>query len=511
MNASSVLRWKWWPVVVAALVLLSAACGSRSPAVREADPPPGVPAPAAADQPAQPDVTPEPEARPAVSPTAAPAAAATVAPAPQAALEAPAAATPSAALRAAPSLDLIRQAYREITSRLFREIAPRDLLAPAWQAIATEARRQGVSGAEVRAFEARGSDDIDGFAREFTGYVEAAGPAFNVSPAGTAAVRAMASAVGDSHTRFLTPTQADDQRRAADGDPTYSGIGIRTIESGGGYTITEVFPNTPAERAGLRAGDQIVRINGRELDELDPRDIGAHVRGPEGTEIQLTIQRTGEDLRDITLNRARIAIPYVTSSMPDAGIGYIKITSFPRKSGTTDAARDLDEQLARLIAQGARAIVLDLRGNPGGDPFTSVAVASNFVPDGPIFISVNRDGRRTIYSATVRPTVFRGPVAVLVDRGSASGAEVVASALQEAGTGHLIGTRTCGCLSVGRPLQLGDSSGLIVTVEQALTGRQEKSLEATGLEPDQLINTTPRSRDDVQLNSAVAYLRSQLR
>jgi carboxyl-terminal processing protease len=101
--------------------------------------------------------------------------------------------------------------------------------------------------------------------------------------------------------------------------------------------------------------------------------------------------------------------------------------------------------------------------------------------------------------------VFRGPVAVLVDRGTASGAEVIASALQEYGAGHLIGTRTCGCLSVGRPLQLGDSSGLIVTVEQAFTGRMERSLEGTGLEPDLRVNSPDPLRE------AQAYVISQLR
>jgi len=143
-----------------------------------------------------------------------------------------------------------------------------------------------------------------------------------------------------------------------------------------------------------------------------------------------------------------------------------------------------------------------------GDPFTSVAVASNFVPDGPIFFSVNRDGRRTTYPATSRPTLFRGPVGVLVDRGTASGAEVIASALQEYGAGYLVGTNTCGCLSVGKPMQLGDSSGLIVTVEQAFTGRLERSLEGVGLEPDQLVRTGDAA--DAQREQAQAYVRSRL-
>lgn len=478
-------RLRWWLLpLAAALVLLGAGCGAPRPAVQDR-------AQEAATPPAAAEEEPAPRAAPADSSPSAPAAAEPVA--------TPPAAEPAASLAAGAAdapLAVIRQAYREITGRLYREVAPRELLSPVWRAIGAEVRRQGIPDAHLRRHEAAGVDDFDAFAREFTGFVEETGPSLDASRLGSVAVRAMATAVGDSHTRFLTPEQADNQRRSVDGDTSYSGIGIRIDGSGGALTITEVYVNTPADRAGLRAGDQIVRVNGRDTRELD--DISAHVRGPEGTEVHLTIQRAGEGPRDVTLNRARIAIPVVVSRLLDGDVGYIRITSFPRKSGATDAARDFDEQLNRLIALGARGLVLDLRGNPGGDPFTSVAVASNFVPEGPIFISVNREGRRTTYPAASRPTVFRGPVAVLVDWGTASGAEVVASALQEYGSGYLVGTRTCGCLSVGRPLQLGDSSGLIVTVEQALTGRTERSLEGVGLEPDEVVAAAPGARNDPQ-------------
>jgi carboxyl-terminal processing protease len=424
-------------------------------------------------------------------------------------LSAAAGPAPSRIAPAATPLEVVRSAYREITGNLFREVAPAELLAPAWQAVAAEARRQGFAS-DVGAYAERGADDIEAFTRELQAFLAGPGATLDAARIGQAAVRGMATAVGDSHTRFLTPEQADNQRRAADGDMSYSGIGIRINQSGSALTITEVFANSPAELAGLRAGDRIVRVNGRDIGGLEITEFSAQVRGPEGTEVQLTIERAGEAPRDLVLHRARISIPLVTAQMLDDDIGYIRISSFPRRTATQDPAREFDASLARLLAQGARALVLDLRGNPGGDPFTSVAVASNFVPEGPIFISVNRDGRRTIYPAVDRPTVFRGPLAVLVDRGTASGAEVVASALQEYGVGHLIGARTCGCLSVGQPLQLPDASGLVVTVAQALTGRLERSLEGVGLEPDQFVTTRPDGRSDAQRDRAVAYLRGQL-
>jgi carboxyl-terminal processing protease len=424
--------------------------------------------------------------------------------------------TPDSTVRAAAGstsggapLDVIRQAYDEITGQLFREVTPRDLLAPAWRAIAVEARRQ--SGSEVGVSEpiAAGSSDFDSFAREFTAFV--AGPArgLDATLLARAAVRGMTAAVGDSHTRYLTPEQEDDSRRAAGGDVSYIGIGVTLSDRN---TIAEVYSNSPAERAGLRAGDRIVRVNGRDMEPLSRNDISQQVRGPEGTEVQITIQRGDEGLFDITVARARVILPVVSARMLDAaaGIGYIQVASLPGRSLVSDVAREFDEQLARLIAQGTRGLVLDLRRNPGGDPFTAVAIASNFVPDGPIFYSVNREGRRTAYPSTSRPTLFQGPVAVLVDRGTASGAEVIASALQEYGVGYLIGTRTCGCLSVGRPLQLGDSSGLIVTVERAFTGRLERSLEGVGLTPDRAVAPGDATLDP-QRQSAIAYLLPQLR
>lgn len=401
-------------------------------------------------------------------------------------------------------LDIIRQAYHEITSQLYREVAPRELLGPAWQAMATEARRQGVA-VDIAPYQSRGAGDIESFAREFTGFIHGPGQELDATLLGRAAVRGMATAIGDSHTRFLTPEQESEARRSSEGDISYVGIGI-SFESAR-MTITEVYMNSPAERAGLRAGDRIVRVNGQAVETGNSNELSARVRGPEGTQVQLTIQRAGEGLLDITVDRARVVIPIVSSRMldADAGLGYIRVASLPRKTPGMDIAAEFDDQLSRLLLQGARGIILDLRGNPGGDPFTSVAIASNFVPDGTIFYSVNRDGRRTNYPAVSRTTLFRGPVAVLVNRGTASGAEVIASALQEYGAGYLIGTRTCGCLSVGRAVQLGDSSGLIVTVEQAFTGRMERSLEGTGLDPD------VRVPGPDPLREAQAYLIAKLR
>jgi carboxyl-terminal processing protease len=453
--------------------------------------------------------TPSPTAEP--SPTPAPD------PSPVAPSTAPVPAEPQPAVgaeQAATATEVVRQAYREITAQLFREIAPRDLLVPAWVAVEGELRRVGRVSLDISGYRERGSDDIDAFVRELAGLLQTPGDRLDPSRIGQAAIKGMAAAVGDSHTRFLTPDQAEVQRRASVGETApYIGIGIRIDQSDSGVTIVEVYDDSPAHRAGLMPGDRILRVNGLDVATWQINDISAQVRGIEGTEVQITVARLGEAAREVTMNRARVVpptTPTVQSRMLEEGIGYIKLRSFPRRTAGVDAARDFDDQLAALVARGARGLVFDLRGNPGGDPFTSVNVASNFVPRGPIFVSINREGRRTVYTASARNTVFEGPVVVLIDRGSASGAEVVASALQEYGVGYLIGTRSCGCLSVGRPVQLGDNSGLVVTVEQVLTGRNEVSLEAIGLEPDEAVRPALDGRSDPLQERALAYLRASL-
>jgi carboxyl-terminal processing protease len=412
-------------------------------------------------------------------------------------------------------IDVVRQAYTEISRNLFRPVTPRELLLPAWRAVGQEAVRQGIGSLDLSGYQERGSDDMEAFTREFAALVTGPGRGLDTNRVAQAIVRAMAAAVGDSHTRYLAPELAESQRRWIDGVPdSYTGIGIRIDRLPDGIAIAEVYPNSPAERAGLRPGDRILRINGHDAASLALNDVSTQVRGPEGTEVRLTVQRAGEAAREVVVSRARItvpSVPLVTSEMLEADIGYIRVRALPRRSTAVDVARDFDDRLARLLAQGARGLILDLRDNPGGDPLTAVSITSHFVTEGPVFVTVNRDGRRTVYAAVSRPTVYRGPLVVLVNRSTASGAEVIAASVQEYGLGYLIGTRTCGCLSVGRPLELADSSSLIITVEQALTGRLERALEGVGLEPDEVVRGGPGGGVDGPRLRAVQYLRGQLR
>jgi carboxyl-terminal processing protease len=409
---------------------------------------------------------------------------------------------------AAEPATVIAQAYRELTTRLFREVRTPDLLAAGWRGVRDDARRQGFTDVEaLRPHSESGTGDIDAFLREFNLFL--AGPGIGLDPGRLAqgAIRAMTSHVGDSHTRYLSPQQSE----ARAGDSGYTGIGVVTRQDGGPWpVIGEVYAGSPAEQAGLRAGDRIVRVNGADIAGRQQAEISSQIRGAEGTSVDLTVLDTRGEYREVTVNRARISVPVVTARMEDGDIGYLRVAQFPRRNASVDAAGDFEAALLRLQADGARAFILDLRGNPGGDPTTSVDIASNFVPEGPIFVTVDRNNRRVVYTANKSRVKVNAPVVVLIDGGSASGAEVVASALAEHGVAHLIGSRTCGCLSVGQPLRLDDKSEIVVTVQQALTAKLERSLEGIGLDPDEVVRPARTGGPDAALERAVEYARSRL-
>ena len=425
---------------------------------------------------------------------------------------APAAAVPAVPTGVTPAeaAHLVGQAYRELTVRLFREVRPADLLDAGWRGVRDEARRQGMVlvGEALQPHSEAGGSDIDAFTRKLALFLGGPGAGLDAARLAQAAIRGMTAAVGDSHTRYVSPQQSQFRQ---DPDGSYSGIGVVTRQDDFGLTIGQVYAGSPAEQAGLRPGDRIVGVNGADIRGRQQADVSSQIRGEPGTPVHLTLVSPNGERREVTINRARIAVPVVSARMLEDGIGYLAVTALPRRSAIVDAAADFETALTRLQGEGARAFVLDLRGNPGGDPTTSVDIASNFTQDGPIFISVNRNGPRTVYSPNRSRKLVAAPVAVLIDGGSASGAEVVASAIAEYGAGYLIGTRTCGCLSVGQALRLDDKSEIVVTVQQALTGRYERSLEGHGLDPDEVVRAPRPQGPDAALERAVEYLQGRLR
>lgn len=317
------------------------------------------------------------------------------------------------------------------------------------------------------------------------------------------AIRGMVEALGDPYTQYIDPRHNAILKEDDEGH--FEGIGATVDMVDGRLIIVAPMEGSPAERAGLRAGDVVLKIDGRSVEGMDLLDAVALVRGPKGTTVVLTIRREGvPEPFDVPIVRDEIKMASVTSRMLDDEIGYLAIRAF-----NAQTVKELTAHLAQLEEQGAYALILDLRGNPGGFLDVAVETVSRFVGEGPALWWEDADGRR--YPIRVKPRRTYGwPLVVLVDEGSASAAEIVAGALQDAGRAVLVGTRTFGKGSVQNVHQLRDGGSLRVTTAHWLT-RDGHPIHGVGLEPDFVVKQDPdRPHRDLQLEYARRLLRKRL-
>jgi carboxyl-terminal processing protease len=293
------------------------------------------------------------------------------------------------------------------------------------------------------------------------------------------AVRGMTDAVGDSgHTSFMTAAEAKASDESLSG--TFVGIGVQVSEAdAGGAEISTVFPNTPAEEAGLKRGDRIVAVDGTSTLDETVDQIVTRVRGPEGEDVTLTIARTGVADFDVTITRRKFDLPLVSWAMvPGTTVAMIRLDQFA--TGATDAVKQAVEAAK---ADGATGIVFDLRANPGGYVNEAVGVASQFLSDGIVYQSYDRSGERK--DADVQPDGLATdiPLVVLANGDTASSAEIVSGAVQDAGRAEVVGEKTFGTGTVLGRFDLSDGSVLRIGVERWLT-RDGRPIWHEGLEPD---------------------------
>jgi len=287
-----------------------------------------------------------------------------------------------------------------------------------------------------------------------------------------AAIRAMVRSLSDPFARFVPPEQAHGLEFDS---PVYGGIGVRIGFEGAWPRIEEVFPGSPAERAGLAVGDLIIEIAGVDTATLDQQGVIERLRGPPGTRVNITVRR-GRSTFPVTLTRAVIRALALQVRMVAPGVAYVRLADF--RAGASEA---FGEALQRAIGDGARALILDLRDNPGGLLSESVAVASHFIPFGLVTTVLGRT-QATEYQVMPATPFFAGPVAVLVNGRSASGAELVAAALKEHGAA-VVGTRTVGKGSVQIAVRLPGGSGLRLTVARYTTPRGDP-VDQVGVSPN---------------------------
>jgi carboxyl-terminal processing protease len=400
-------------------------------------------------------------------------------------------------------------AYQVLIERHVDKPTSQTLLTGALDGVVTEAKKEGASDGALPSagLNLTGSTWSD-FAK-FSDRVDAiavATPNANKTLLERAAVDGMARSMNECHTYYLDPSRAKNFNQP---QPPVSGIGV-TINKptpDAPIEVVRVIPGTPAQRAGIKNGDKIVTVDGVDVTNLQTEEVANKVKGAEGTAVTVGILR-GQETLSFTLNRARFSVPLETDTMIDGNIGRIEV---PQLVGAV--ADEVSNAVKRLNANGAGGLVLDLRGDPGGDLSAAVDIASIFVRQGTLVYQTGRDGNRTPLDVNRRFYIDSPkPLVVLVNKNSASGAEIIAAGIRANGVGTVMGTQTAGCVGTGQPRDLPDGGLLLVTITKIQDAKTGADLNGPGkgIIPDQIVDQPTSAQGDPQLDAAVAYLRTKV-
>ncbi len=318
------------------------------------------------------------------------------------------------------------------------------------------------------------------------------------------AIRGMLQALGDEHSSYMDP-EATKQMNAALQGEEYGGIGAWVDTRGEFLTIISPMPNSPAEKAGLRNGDQVIAVDGQDMTGIDGESVRLKIIGPAGTKLHLKIKRpSAADPLEIDLVRENIKPPSVESRMLDGKVGYVHLYEFG--ASTSD---ELHKALQDLLAQKPVGMILDLRNNGGGYLQSAVEVSSEFINDGVILYEQYGDGTRKTYNAQSGGLATNIPLMVLINEGSASASEITAGAIQDRGRGKLVGVTSFGKGSVQIVTNLQDDNGSVrITIARWLTP-DGRTIHKIGLTPDAEVKMTQADIDaklDPQLAKAVELL-----
>lgn len=287
----------------------------------------------------------------------------------------------------------------------------------------------------------------------------------------------------DPHSAYLTPAQF--AQFIEDTQGAFAGLGVEVDFREDRVTVIATMPDSPAERAGILAGDRIVAVDSVPITGVRADTIIRRMRGPAGTKVRLTLRRDGKpDPISVTVTRAIVSVPSVEGKLLDATIGYVRLKSFQEGSYV-----ELVEQLARLSGkQQLRGLILDLRGNPGGLVSEAIAVADEFLDRGTIYSARHRGQVVETITSSNGDLLEHMPLLVLVGAGTASSAEIVTGALQDRGRALVVGEPTFGKGSVQNVIELPGGAGLLLTTLRYFTPKG-RAIQARGLMPDVVVKS----------------------
>lgn len=289
----------------------------------------------------------------------------------------------------------------------------------------------------------------------------------------------------------------------------YSGIGalLNQNRETGAISVVRVYADSPAEEAGLRAGDIFLKVGDRELtSEDDLSEVVTHIKGEEGTEVTLTMYRTSEEKEfEVTATRRKLEVETVTAEMKADNIGYLVLSEFDQVSYD-----QFKQGVEDLESQGMTSLIVDLRGNPGGSLQIVADILDRMLPEGLTVYMEDRDGKKTEFTSD-KETEFTKPLVVLVDGNSASASEIFAGAIQDYGQGTIMGTKTYGKGVVQEIFPLKDGSSLKLTIAEYFTPKG-RSVEKEGITPDVEVKyeyNEANPDQDNQLEAAIAFLQNE--
>ena len=317
------------------------------------------------------------------------------------------------------------------------------------------------------------------------------------------AIRGMMESLEDPYSAYMDPEEYRAQNTPLQGE--YTGIGAWVDTTGEFLVITSPMPNSPAEKAGLMPGDRVVRIDGDDMQGLDPIMVLDRILGPEGTVVRIGVLRENvEQILEFDIERAKIQVPSVESRVIDDNIGYIRLYTFGSNS-----YQEFRGALIDLKNQKIKGLIFDLRNNTGGYVDTAVDITSLFIEKDTILIEEWGDGTRDTYKSKNEPIAKDIPLIILINQGSASASEITAGALQDYGRAVILGTPSFGKGYIQNWIPLNDDYGAIrITIARWLTPK-ERQIQDFGLTPDIVVEFDQpfaELEEDIQIEEAIKYL-----
>lgn len=315
------------------------------------------------------------------------------------------------------------------------------------------------------------------------------------------AIETMVASLNDPYTKFMNPKEFQEETSSIKG--SLKGIGIQIGVQDGKLTVIAPIEDTPAEKAGLLAGDEIISIDGKSTKGITVDKAADQIRGEEGTQVTLVIKRKDQEPKSYTITRKEIEVKSISQKIPEnikmpKDISYIRLSSFISRN----AAKEFSNILTN--SSDKKAFIIDLRSNPGGLLSNAIYISDMFLNGGAIVSTVDRDGYKETTKAT-RGVMTSKPIVILVDKGSASASEIFSGAMKDNKRGVIIGTQSFGKGLVQEINKLPNNAGINITIQKYLTPNGT-DIHKKGITPDIVVELTEddiKNKNDVQLKKAI--------